>query len=719
MNFKKLSLAAALSIGIMSVGSMVQAACPVCPQTSGAQVGCPSCPQEVYSPVCPPKCEPQCPETSTMLSEPISARLSNCAPNAQIYQRQAYAFPNIGSSSLVIPKGQGLVQIGGEEEQIALNNRASGLSLAPEYGGALTLMPKNITGAASPLSPVCPTQVQQGTDILRCNIPSSTGIFQSAYLDPCRTGAASAMPTQQCGPCAAPVCDPCQGYAPANPCPTGGACPIGQATPCDSCDPCGTPQVQPCDPCGPCQTGAAAGLQGNPVSIQTSSGIQVQRSILVPVAPVVTGGACPIDNQFPDVSNNMDSGCDINTLAGDGMLAGYPDRTYKPNLPILRSEFASAMVSSLELQNVPSFEQQIFKDVALSHWANNDIDKAYNRGLIAGFSDDTFRPDENVTRAEALTAMARVIPGDMSPSEAQNVLQCYPDANELQSWAVLPVAEALNAGLIENMPNKNQIRPNDSASRAEIASMLKSLRQNLAMDPEPQVTGAASSLQPQVISSTIPTLKVEMEDIVTARTSEVGDRFVAITSEPLNLNGQYFPQGSKVRGKVVEVVRPGMGAHGSIRLSFEKIEYNKMEALLPREILSATVIKEDDPNFIGRVAAWPFTWPGKVIGIAGRTVGGTAIIASNMTEGFLTNIGNGNNELFNGKLMAAGRSYGQSVVDVGMGIYDTGKTLLSGTAGILKESGDEIAYVVKPDGSRVAQINPNEQLSIAFATYSD
>ncbi len=46
---------------------------------------------------------------------------------------------------------------------------------------------------------------------------------------------------------------------------------------------------------------------------------------------------------------------------------------------------------------------------------------------------------------------------------------------------------------------------------------------------------------------------------------------------------------------------------------------------------------------------------------------------------------------------------------------DAVRTAFSGTAGILKESADEVAYIVSPDGSRIAQVNPGEQLSIAFA----
>ncbi len=693
---KKLSLAAALSIGLMTVSGIANAACPVCPQQSMIpqepcpiqQTICPSCQQTPCA--CPVQCNP--------CASSISACCPNYNPDAQILKRQVYAYPSIGGSSVVMPKGVGLLQIGGGEEAIATGNCVpSSLTAAPEFGRALTLYPKEMTGGACGINPVCPKQVMQGTDILRCNMPNSTGILQSAYWGENMMGAAAPISS----------CDPCQSLIPC--CPTGAAA--------------------PCDPCAPC--GAEAQLQGCPIPIQTSSGIQVQKTTFVPCETPVcpsgtvpicpTGAACPVNEQFPDVSNNMFAGCDINKLASAGVLVGYPDRTYKPNLPILRSEFASAMVAGLQLENVPAFDQQIFKDVSTRHWANSDIDKAYNRGIMAGYPDDSFKPNKSVSRAEALASMAKVIPGCMSTADAENTLKAYPDANELPGWASIPVAESLNAGLTKDLPDNTHIRPNEEASRADIASMLNELRIKLCIDPCPQPVACApcaptggAAYQPQVVTSTIPTLKVKMEDLISARTGEVGDIFKAKTTEAVTIGGVCYPSGSSVSGRVVEIIRPAMGDHGGVRLAFDKIKNGASQVTLPSDVISATVVKENNPNIIGRTLAWPFSWTGKVVGITGRTVGGTVILAGNALEGFGTNFGNGTNELFNAKLGAAGRSYLIAGKDILMAPVDVARTAFSGTAGILKESADEIAYVVSPDGSRIAQVNPYEVVSIAF-----
>lgn len=784
MSLKKLSLAAALSIGILTINGIANAACPVCPQQQMV-------PQEASCPVqqtlCP-KCQhnpcscvqaPMVPGCSS-----ISGNCANCNSDAKIFKRQAFAFPTLGNSSIVIPKGSGIVQIGGSEESIAVGNSwNSGLTTAPEMGGALSLYPKHgpypntITGAACPVTQACPTQIMQGSDIGRCCLPAPTGSLQSLIKSvdcsgqSATTGGATAIPVQAPGmppcapPCIAPIPAPCTAPCPApcpvpcnpcDPCKSGAAlpdsnsdlvssskiagheilvadiCPTACPVPCAPASVALPVQIAPqpiqafCDP-RPCDalsipTGAAAPVGGCPVTLETPSGIQFQKTIMVPVQPAPcapTGSACPVDNQYPDVSNNMSSGCDINTLTCHGVLAGYPDRTYKPALPILRSELSSAMVAGLQLQNVPASGGSSFSDVRSSFWAHPNIEKSLSRGVMIGYPSDKFKPKRAATRAEALTAMSKAIPD--APCDPQSVLSSYVDANEIPSWATLPVAKALNAGLTCCLPDSTHIKPNESPSRAEVATMLRTLRQKLCLEPSGPTlamaaapTGCASELQPQVVTQTIPVLKVKMQDMVTARTSLINDRFVAKTTEPITINGQTFPCGSDVRGRVVEVIRPGFGKPGGIRLAFDKIGSGSCNAQLPKDILSATVIKEKNPNIIGRVLEVPFTGTGKIVGITGRTVGGTVTIAGNALEGFFNNVGNGTNELFNAKPMAAGRSYLSSGREVVVGTFDIAKTVVTGAAGIVKETGDELAYVISPDGSRIAQINPNENLSIAF-----
>ena len=716
MRLKKLSVAAALSLGLLTVSGIANAVCPICPQQPVIpQQSCP-----VPQAVCP-TCVPCAPPPTC-----VSGCVPNEAAGADILKRQVYGYPGIGSRSFVMPKGTALLQVGGAKERVATGNcEPSGLSIFPENGRTATLVPKEMTGGASTLNTVFGPAKQhglkemtQGTDVQRCPIPSNSAIFKASCLG-ALTGKAVPIviaPINACDPCAATV----QGLTGA----AAGLDPLGTFMPG------GIPVPLNSGGCG-CPTGGAAPISCNPVHIQTASGIPVQQTVMEPceepcqTAPCPSGGACPVTEQFPDVSNNAFAGCDINKLACNGVLAGYPDRTYKPSLPILRSELASALVSGLQLQNTPGFNQQIFRDVPKSHWAKSNIDKAYNRGLMAGYPNDNFKPNNSVSRAEVLSTMSKVLPGCMSIADAQNVLKNYSDGSEVPNWARMPVAESLNAGLTKELPDCNCIKPNSTASRAEVASMLKQLRTTLCLEPAAPVTacapckptGAAATLKPQVVCSTIPTLKVKMDDLLTARTGEVGDIFRARTIESVTIGGLTYPAGSIVSGRVVEIIRPTLGDHGAIRLAFDNITNTNGDyrTELPKDVLAATVIKENNPNILGRTAALPLTAPGKIIGITGRTVGGVVMIAGNSLEGFGTNFGNGTNELLNAKLRASGRSYAVGLKDVVAGAWDIIKTTGTGAGGVVKETADDVAYVVSPDGARIAQINPYEVVSIAFA----
>ncbi|MFH0703045.1 MAG: S-layer homology domain-containing protein [bacterium] len=667
MNFKKLSLAAAISISILTIGNTAQAvdnnassqnqsypsqqteqntqqipmapgetggACPVVttPETS-------TCPSEqnqenTQMPMIPGMTGGACPTNS-----PVTATCPNITGGSNYPEKQVYAYPSIAGKNLVIPSGDQIIQIGGEPQNMMTETSQTEAFLNPQ-GIMTTSAPVMYpTGAAAPIvfsenmPTACP--VDAGTSVLRPGAQVLRG-----------------------------------------------------------------PQFQ---------TGAAA-----PITIQTSSGLQIQRTVLVPVE-TPTGAAAPIEAHFPDVSSSFWAGNDINKLASAGVIAGYPDRTFKPNLPVLRSELASMLVSGLELENTPIVKHQVFSDVPKNYWANNAIDKAYNAGLIAGYPNDTYHPKNPVSMSEALTVMAKAIPGTLTATQTKEILNSYSDASQVPCWAVIPVAESLNAGLLQGFPNPDQINPNKDATRADIASMLSQLRQHLALEPSvPTTTGAAAALKPQMVTATIPTLNLKFNNYITARASQVGDKFTAKTLEPVTINGMLFPQGSIVNGKIVEVIRPNSNNKGALKVAFTDIQNEEQTAALPREVLSATVQKEKQPNILARTLGLPFTWVGRLAGTTGRTIGGMTVIAGNSIEEILNGFGIASSELASGKFRSAGMDAVGSVAAAGKGTFDVIRTGTSGAAGLFSTTTEEIAYLVDPAGTQISSINPNEEVSIAF-----
>ncbi len=93
----------------------------------------------------------------------------------------------------------------------------------------------------------------------------------------------------------------------------------------------------------------------------------------------------------------------VKILNGLGIINGYPDNTFKPENQITRAEFSTIVTKLLNL-DISDDEDIIFNDVE-NHWAKPYINKIYRKGLVSGYPDGTFKPQNNITYAEAITIL--------------------------------------------------------------------------------------------------------------------------------------------------------------------------------------------------------------------------------------------------------------------------------------------------------------------------
>lgn len=124
---------------------------------------------------------------------------------------------------------------------------------------------------------------------------------------------------------------------------------------------------------------------------------------LLEYVPELTGS-----KDFPDVNENAWYGKQVLTLAGMDVISGYEDGTYRPNQPIHRNEFVQIISKffDMESEEVPAAG---FPDVDPEGWDAAAISYAAAKGWISGFPDGTFRPSNNITRAEAITVMNKAL----------------------------------------------------------------------------------------------------------------------------------------------------------------------------------------------------------------------------------------------------------------------------------------------------------------------
>ena len=152
------------------------------------------------------------------------------------------------------------------------------------------------------------------------------------------------------------------------------------------------------------------------------------------------------ENPFSDVNKGDWYNRAISTLHAMGIVNGYTDGTFNPNGFITRAEFAAIAARFDSMGN--DFKQS-FDDV-YGHWAEDEIAAAQAHGWLKGYEDGTFKPDQLITRAEAMTIVNRVLvrlPESADALRADMVV--WPDNADTTAWYYLAVQEATNSHYYE------------------------------------------------------------------------------------------------------------------------------------------------------------------------------------------------------------------------------------------------------------------------------
>lgn len=155
-------------------------------------------------------------------------------------------------------------------------------------------------------------------------------------------------------------------------------------------------------------------------------------------------------NRYSDVAATSWYNTAVSTLSSMGIITGYPDGTFRPNAAITRAEFAAI---AARFDNDGDKTAAKFSDIA-THWAKDEISIAYNNGWITGYPDGTFGPQRDITRAETMTLVNRVL--NRQPETEDNLLPnmtVWTDNANPKAWYYLAVQEATNSHYYEFKTN--------------------------------------------------------------------------------------------------------------------------------------------------------------------------------------------------------------------------------------------------------------------------
>lgn len=234
---------------------------------------------------------------------------------------------------------------------------------------------------------------------------------------------------------------------------------------------------------------------------------------------------------FPDVPPDYWATPFIVALAQEDIVTGYPDGTFRPEESMDRDEFAAVVRKAFSQESERTIPAaSVFDDVPQGYWAETPIEEAYETGFMNLTGENSFSPQEPISKAEALVALTRgleqlyvpavtstqttlaprqrriaknrlVFPlastvmmaplikaaappqptqapavttseAELGPSASEIVQAYYEDADQIPEAAVNNIAIATQKGIVVNHPEPRLLKPNQPISRGAVSALV-------------------------------------------------------------------------------------------------------------------------------------------------------------------------------------------------------------------------------------------------------
>lgn len=299
-------------------------------------------------------------------------------------------------------------------------------------------------------------------------------------------------------------------------------------------------------------------------------------TLLMLVILVVTAFAMPASAKqvFTDLSPEHWCYAKIMDFEKKGYVCGYSDNTFRADRTITRAEYVK-IVNNFFGYKPSEKTTSAFKDVNSGDWFIPYVNEAVDRGYIEGFEDGTFRPQDPIRRQEATVILARILKIDKEvyPADHKDGLAQYSDSDEVQEWARV----AIHSYSVYNFINGYEdgtLRILRNVTRAETVELLHILEQKVVIDRKPGGGGTKTpTLKPDIDVLVRNLIEVPVENEIAIK--EEYTPAIYTKSNWINKKNSNFEKETARNGAFVNITSQTTGStiHDTVDVISRKEEY--------------------------------------------------------------------------------------------------------------------------------------------------
>jgi len=195
-------------------------------------------------------------------------------------------------------------------------------------------------------------------------------------------------------------------------------------------------------------------------------------------------------SRIKDVTPEYWANTAIECIVNDGIMRTDDCGKFNPEQAITRAEFVAALLKVLGDDSIDICSSNKYTDLTVSDSCYNDIMRSDQLGLVYGYPDNTFKPNQAMLRSECVSVISHITKDNYTDT---SILNNFTDKDDIPLWSRSEYAKTINYGIYVNYPDANRLEPNRTLSRAEAAVILTKLKAKLTC-VKPQYVGEVETV---------------------------------------------------------------------------------------------------------------------------------------------------------------------------------------------------------------------------------